>query len=492
MTENYGIDMSRNPPPLTLQIDGSELLSGSGGRYIHVSSVSGMPQAEIPLAGPAEIDKAVAAAKRASVGWRATRGDERRRLLTRLADLVMDNAAEFGRLAAIEGGIPFAVGSGFAPTIAADWIRYYAGWADKIEGQLISTYPSDDFAYISPEPYGVIGIIVTWNGPLVSLGMKVPAALAAGNAVVIKPSEISPFCPGLFGRLVEQAGFPAGVVNILPGGPAAGQRLIEHPDVDKISFTGGPSTASKIMHSCADALKPMVMELGGKAANVVFNDVDLDATAAQAVYHSIGVLSGQACAIPTRLVVHTEIYDALVTRIVGLVKGMVVGDPFDSKTAIGPLINEAAAVRVKGLIDAAITGKKMKLMTGGGRVLGRFAAGAYVEPTIFTEVESKDPLAQNEIFGPVLTVHRFETEAEAIAIANDTRYGLGGYLHTNDLKRAHRVAAALKTGNVWINGARTLSAQMPFGGVGVSGFGREGGKAGLDEFLRFKGIGIAR
>ena len=484
--------VDRSAPELTLLIGGKARRHGGAGRFVHVNPFTGQPQGDIPLAGEADIDAAVQAAHAASAGWRATPGSDRRRLLLRLADLVQENAREFGRRAALEGGIPIAIGAAWSPGICADWIRYYAGWADKLEGSLIGTPPNEEFAYISPEPFGVIGIITTWNGPLISLGMKVPAALAAGNTVVVKPSELSPYSPALFGELAQQAGFPDGVLNMVPGDAEAGARLVSHPLVEKISFTGGPITAARIMHACSDLLRPVVMELGGKAANIIFDDVDIDAAAAQAAFASLGVLSGQGCAIPSRIVVHEAVHDALLERLVAIAQGMKVGDPFESDTAIGPLINEAAAARVKGLIDAGIGGGRMTLATGGGRIGGALARGAFVAPTIFTNVDPQEPLAQNEVFGPVLTVHTFRTEEEAVRIANATRYGLGGYLHTNDLRRAHRVAAMLKTGNVWINSATPLRPQMPFGGYGASGFGREGGKAGLDEFLRFKSVAVGR
>ena len=483
-------DLDRRAPALALLIGGQTRRQSSGGSFVHFSPLTGRPQAEVPLAGEPEIDEAVEAAHTAFPAWRATKGAERRRLLLRLADLVQENAQEFGRRAAIEGGIPIAVGAGWSPGMCAGWIRYYAGWADKIEGSLLGSPPADEFAYISPEPFGVVGIIITWNGPLVSLGMKVPAALAAGNTVVIKPSELSPFSPALFGELAKQAGFPDGVVNVVPGNAQAGARLVSHPLVEKISFTGGPITASRIMHACADLLRPVVMELGGKAANIIFDDADLDAAAAQSVFGSLGVLSGQGCAIPSRVVVHEKVVAGLVDRMVDITRGMKVGDPFEADTAIGPLINEAAAVRVTDLISDGIAGGRMKLAIGGRRVGGAFAEGAFVEPTIFTDVDPHEPLALNEVFGPVLTVHTFRTEADAIRIANATRYGLGGYLQTNDVRRAHRIAAMLRTGNVWINGASALAPQMPFGGYGASGFGREGGKSGLDEFLRLKSVAL--
>lgn len=483
---------SRIPPDVSLVIGDRQLREGSGGRHSHINPATGKPQAEIPLAGVAEIDQAVAAAETAFEQWRQTPGAERRRLLLRLADLIRENREEFGRLAALDCGIPVLVGGTFAPDTAAEWITYYAGWADKIEGQVVLSYPSDDFAYTVSEPYGVIGVITTWNGPLVSLGMKVPAALAAGNTLVIKPSELSPFVTQFFADLVARAGFPAGVVNMVPGGPEAGQRLVEHPAVQKISFTGGPPTARKIMHSCAEMLKPMVMELGGKACNLIFADADLDGAAAQAVYESLGVLSGQACAIPSRVAIEDAVYDSVIEKMTDIAGQLPVGDPFDPATLVGPLISEAAVNRVEGLVDEAARSGRMRLVMGGKRCGGELAAGYYMEPTLFADVDPHDPLAQGEIFGPVLTIHRFSGEEDAIAIANATPYGLGGYLHTTNLKRAHRVASAIKTGNVYINGARSLAAQAPFGGVGISGFGREGGRQGLEEFLRHKNIGISQ
>ncbi|MCK9467859.1 MAG: aldehyde dehydrogenase family protein [Porticoccaceae bacterium] len=487
-----GDKQSKTPPQVRLMIGDCPLDEGSGGFHTHINPATGKPQAEIPLAGVTEIDQAVEAAERAFEIWRRVPGAERRDLLLRLAGLIRENAAEFGRLAALDCGIPVMVGGTFAPQIAAEWITYYAGWADKIEGQVVLSYPSDDFAYTLSEPYGVIGMITTWNGPLVSLGMKVPAALAAGNTVVIKPSEISPFVTQFFAELVERAGFPAGVVNMVPGGPAAGQRLVEHPAVQKVSFTGGPVTARKIMHSCAEALKPMVMELGGKACNLIFADADLDNAAEQAVYESLGVLSGQACAIPSRVAIEHSVYDEVVEKMASIASKLPVGDPFDPATLVGPLISEAAVKRVKGLVDEAASSGRMRLVMGGERCGGDLAGGYYMAPTLFADVDPQDPLAQGEIFGPVLTIHRFNNEEEAIAIANATPYGLGGYLHTSNIKRGHRVAAALKTGNVYINRARTLAAQVPFGGVGISGFGREGGRPGLEEFLRHKNIGLSQ
>jgi aldehyde dehydrogenase (NAD+) len=480
--------IDRSVPAAKMLIGGEEIITGSAGSFAHVDPATGQVQAQIPLGGKPEVDAAVAAAKRAFAAWRATPGVQRRDMLNRLADLIRDNTDEFIRRAAIEGGTPVTVGAG-GPRLAEEWTRYYAGWADKIDGQVVSSFPSDELIYTVPEPYGVIGIIVTWNGPLISLGMKVAPALAAGNTVVIKPAEQTPFSVTLFGELVAQAGIPPGVVNIVHGAGEAAQALIGHPDVEKITFTGGPITARKILHQCADLLKPAVLELGGKSANIVFDDVDVDAIAQFSAFWSVGLLSGQGCELPTRLLVQETIYDQMVEKVALVAKHLPVGDPFDPTTIVGPVINEAACERILGMIARAQESGAGRLVLGGTR-LDR--PGYYIAPTVFADVDPASEISNHEVFGPVLIVQKFKDEAEAIAIANSTNYGLGGYIQTNDLKRAHRMAAALKTGYVHLNGARNIPAAAPFGGVGLSGFGKEGGRPGLDEFLRIKTIALSK
>lgn len=480
--------ISRSVPRAAMFIGGEKITTGSAGSFTHINPATGEEQAQVPMGGRQEVDAAVAAAKTAAREWAATPPVQRRDLLNRLADLIRDNAAEFARLSAIDIGTPLAVGAG-GPRLAEEWTRYYAGWADKIDGQVVSSFPSDELIYTVPEPYGVIGIIVTWNGPLISLGMKVAPALAAGNTVVVKPAEQTPFAVSLFGELVVQAGFPPGVVNIVHGAGEAAQALIGHPDVEKISFTGGPVTARKILHQCADLLKPAVLELGGKSANIVFEDADLDAVAQFSAFWSVGLLSGQGCELPTRLLVQESIYDRLVEKVVQVAGMLPVGDPFDASTVIGPVINEAACERILGMIARARESGAGRLLLGGKR-LDR--PGCYIAPTVFADVDPASEIGRTEVFGPVLVIHKFKDEADAIAIANATDYGLGGYIQTNDLKRAHRVAAALKTGYVHLNGARNIPAHAPFGGVGLSGFGKEGGRPGLDEFLRIKTVALAK
>jgi aldehyde dehydrogenase (NAD+) len=279
-------------------------------------------------------------------------------------------------------------------------------------------------------------------------------------------------------------------VNILPGNADAGAALVAHPLVKKITFTGGPDTARRILHSCADEMKPVVLELGGKSANIIFDDADLDAACTQGTMMSIAALSGQGCALPTRMLVQDTIYDEVIARVATLAGYIKVGHPLDPTTVSGPVVNQAALDRILGMIDRA-KASGARLITGGSRIGGELADGYYIEPTIFADVDPASELAQTEVFGPVLAITKFSTEEEAIDIANSTRYGLSGYIQTNDLRRAHRVAEKLETGEVLVNGAVNLGVTRPFGGIGISGTGKEGGRLGLQEFLQTKSIGIA-
>ena len=479
-------------PAVNLHIGSEVLPVGSGGVHQHINPATGEVDAEIPLAGAEEVDRAVRVAHEAFSSWRKVKPAERRRLLLVLADLIEENADEFGRRGTFDNGTPTAVVGGLVQT-SIEWTRYYAGWADKISGEVHSSAEVDgEFGYTLAQPYGVIGVIITWNGPLISLAMKIPAALAAGNTVVIKPSELTPFTGELFIELVRKAGISDGVVNILPGAPAAGAALVEHPLVQKVTFTGGPDTARKILHSCAETMKPVVLELGGKSANIVFDDADLDAACGHGTMMSIGALSGQGCALPTRMIVQDTIYDDVVARVVATAGFITVGDPLDAGTVSGPVVNEAALHRILGVIDRA-KADGARLVTGGSQLSldGDLAGGYYIEPTVFADVDPASELGQTEVFGPVLSIIKFSTEAEAIEIANSTPYGLSGYVQTNNIRRAVRVAEQLVTGEVLINGGTNLLVSRPFGGIGVSGIGKEGGRAGFEEFLRNKSVAFA-
>lgn len=478
-------------PSVMLRIGHEDIAEASGGVFEHLNPVSGQPQAKIPLAGVAEVNAAVEKAAAAAEGWRRTPPEQRRDILNRFAQLIMENGEEFAKMAALDGGTPLM--SGMAGVwLASEWTKYYAGWCDKITGELYSTFDTrGEFAYSTPEPYGVIGIIITWNGPLISLGMKVAPALAAGNCVVVKPAEITPFAPDLYARLAREAGVPDGVLSILPGSIEAGEALVRHPKVEKISFTGGPVAARKIMTACAEAIKPSVMELGGKSASLVFPDADIDGACERAIQWTIGVLAGQGCALPTRLLVHEDVYDEVLEKLIAITKAYKVGDPFEEGVLVGPLINAAACDRVVGMLERVRETGSGRIVLGGGRCGGDLAGKNYIEPTIVADADPDSEIAQKEVFGPVLVVMKFKDEDEAVRIANNTEYGLAAYIQTKDIHRVHRIAERLKSGGVYVNGATQIFPHTPFGGLGISGFGKEGGRAGVDEFLRYKTVAIA-
>jgi acyl-CoA reductase-like NAD-dependent aldehyde dehydrogenase len=484
--------IDRSVPPVHLHIGDERRTTGTGGVHEHVWPVTGEIQSSVPLAGPADIDAAIGAAGDAFETWRTWTPWHRRDALVRLADLLDRDRDELARLAVLDNGMTYGIAH-FTATSASDYTRYYAGWADKIEGRVTSSPAHGrELAYTAPEPYGVVGIIITWNGPMVSIGMKVIPALAAGNTVVIKPSELTPYATEHFMALVHEAGIPTGVVNMVPGTAEAGEALVRHPVVQKISFTGGPATAKAILAGCAETLKPAVLELGGKSASLVFPDADLDAVAFIATASVHQTLAGQGCALATRLVVHDSVYDELAEKAVAFTRDITLGDPFDPSTGMGPVVSRAAQERIIGMIERAQADGSGKLLIGGGVPGGALANGFYVEPTVVGDVDPDSELGQVEVFGPVLSLMRFHTEDEALRIANATSYGLASYLWTKDITRINRLAPRLEAGGVYVNGASpVVGCELPFGGVGISGFGREGGLEGLLEFVRTKAVAIA-
>ncbi|MEU8136221.1 aldehyde dehydrogenase family protein [Streptodolium elevatio] len=474
-------------PRMTVLIGAEEHEHGSDGEFEHVNAATGRVQARVPLAGADEVDRAVEAARAASAVWRGWRPDERRNVLLRLAGLIRRQTESIAQVLTLECGSPIT-GSRAMPGRAADYLEYYAGLADKLEGRVVPIFPEKAFDYTLPEPYGVIGVISTWNGGISSVARKAGAALAAGNTVVVKPMELAPFSSLIFGRLALEAGFPEGVVNIVPGAVAAGEALVAHPGVDKLSFTGGIDAARAILVGAARNITPVVLELGGKSGNLVFPDADLDA----AGLFAGGVCmrnSGQGCVMPTRLLVHEDVHDEVLERAVRAIGAMPLGDPLDPRTQIGPVVSRPHAERILRLIREADEEEAGRRILGGGRVGDKgLRDGHFVEPTVFDGVDPRSAIARTEVFGPVLTVTAFRDEAEAVALANDTPYGLAGYVHTRDLQRAHRVAASLDAGYVSVNGFAALPAAAPFGGFRDSGYGKEGGREGIAEFLRSKNV----
>ena len=318
--------------------------------------------------------------------------------------------------------------------------------------------------------------------------MKAIPALVAGNTVVIKPSELAVLSLLRFGELGLAAGLPAGALNVVPGPAAAGSALVAHPGIDKISFTGGGATAREVLRGAATNLTPVILELGGKSASIVFEDADLDTAVATTVGLALAGMSGQGCVLPTRLVAHDTVYEAVEQRVVEVASSLVVGRPFDEGVQTGPVITEAACERIIGEVEAASSRGDGRLLTGGARLGGDLADGFFVAPTVFGNVDNSSPIARTEIFGPVLSLIRFGDEAEALSIANDSPYGLGGLVFTRDVARAHRVAGRLQAGSVGVNAFAPMPPSAPFGGVKQSGYGREGGLAGVEEFLRPKNV----
>ncbi|WP_432825603.1 aldehyde dehydrogenase family protein [Dactylosporangium sp. CA-092794] len=466
------------------------LAAGSADPLPHYYAATGEVNGQAAMAGTDQVEAAIAAAKAALPVWEALGPVERRERLRRLADVIERWGDRFESISSAETGIP-RQGFIWRLRLSCEWIRTYAGYADKVHGDITASSDDGTIEYVRREPYGVVGIIITWNSPLLSLCMKIPAALAAGNTVVVKPSELTPFTPTLFGKACLEAGIPAGVVNIVSGGAEAGEYITTHRDVEKISFTGGLRTAAAMMRSGAALIKPFCFELGGKSAYMVFPDADLD-LAATLVSKEMSN-AGQSCKFGSRLFVHDAVYTAFRDRLLPKIAAVRVGDPEDEHTTMGPLITSAAQQRVLSFIENARDSGYGTLALGGGKpsVEARFADGYFVEPTIFEDVEPGSPLGQDEIFGPVFGMIRFTDEATMIEQVNATPFGLANYVHTRDLRTAHRVCAQVKSGTVYVNDANRRNPGAPFGGFRRSGIGSEGGREGLLEFLRTKTVGIA-
>lgn len=454
----------------------------------HIYPATGRPNATVTLAGAAEIHQAVAAAQEAQREWIALTVDRRRDLLIDLADVVHQYLGELAALNVQDYAVPISFAGN--AILLERFLRHFAGYADKPHGSSTPVSESFDVNLIEREPYGVVGVIAPWNGALVVAGSCVAPALAAGNAVVFKPSELAPLAALRFGELCLEAGMPPGLVSVMPAAAAGGDALVRHPGIRKIHFTGGENTARSVLQAAAVNLTPVVTELGGKSASIVFADADLDAAAQLAAHQGPLMQSGQSCACASRVLVHESVYDNFVEKFLAAVGRAKVGDPLDPTVMFGPVISQAATDRILDVIGRAATDGSGELLAGGRRLGGELSSGYYIEPTVFGGVDNSSPLAQTETFGPVVSVMRFRDDAEAVALANGTRYGLNAFVHTRDLLRAHRISRQLEAGSVWINTISSISPQGPYGGYKQSGFGRTGGADGLHEFLQIKNIRI--
>ena len=480
-----GARVSSPKLPTALHLIGPDTVGGgTGGQLPHVNPATGQTR-QLDLAGKAEVDAAVAAARQAFPVWSGLEPMARRYLLQRLAQKLNEHANELAALSTWESGMPVRYAATMAATGPAEWFDYYAGWADKLNGEVIGAW---NFNYTLPEPYGVVAAVVPFNGPVWEIGMKAAPALAAGNTVVIKPPELAPYTSVLFGQLCLDAGIPPGVVNIVLAGPEGTSALVSHPGVDKISFTGSAGTGRKILAAASANLTPVLLELGGKSSVLICDDADVDAAVAAIAQFAIAQNAGQICTSPNRVLAQPGVYDEVVDKLTAAAEAFTVGDPLSPDTQVGPVISEASAQRILSMISDGVAAGTARVTSGGARLGGELAAGAFVAPTVLADVSPDSALAQHEIFGPVATVSRVVDDEEALAVANAVEQGLAAYVFSRDMSRCHTFARRLQVGSVSVNGLGNHMIYSPFGGKKGSGFGREGGRAGIEEFVSVKSV----
>jgi acyl-CoA reductase-like NAD-dependent aldehyde dehydrogenase len=470
--------------PKKLLIGGKWVPAKSGKTFETINPATEEVLGLIAEGDKADVDEAVKSARAAYEGkWSLMNPHERGRLLLKIADLLDKYADEIALLESLDNGKPLAQARMIDARGAGNVFRYFAGWPSKIYGE---TNPSDPtmFNYTLREPMGVCGLIVPWNFPLLMAVQKVAPALACGNTVVLKPAEQTPLTALKLGEILLEAGVPEGVVNVITGfGPGAGSSIAEHPDIDKVSFTGSTEVGKLILQASAGNLKRVSLELGGKSPNIVLPDADMDAAVNTAV-NGVFFNSGQVCVAGTRIFVQHDQYDNFVDKLTKASARMTTGDPLNPDTRLGPLVSKEQFDRVNNYLEI---GKKegARVTIGGEKVGGK---GYFVQPTVFADVDNKMKIAREEIFGPVAAAIPFKDENDAVFQGNDTTYGLAAAVWTRDISRAHRVARALKAGNVWINCYGASDIGMPFGGYKQSGFGRENGRHVIEGYTQIKSV----
>ncbi|KEZ76858.1 betaine-aldehyde dehydrogenase [Salinisphaera hydrothermalis] len=472
-----------------LWIDGAYVAAKSGEFFDTVNPATGELLAQVSKAGEADIDAAVAAARAALGPWKAMSGVERGRILHRLSQLLREHRDELARLEMLDGGKPIAETPEADVDSGADCLEYFAGQASSIQGE----YQEVDggFFYTRPEPLGVVGAIGAWNYPLQIACWKSAPALAAGNTVVFKPSELTPLSALRLAELAKEAGLPDGVLNIVQGFGDAGQALSHHAGIDKISLTGGADTGKKVMADAASTLKTVSLELGGKSPLVIFDDADLDNAVSGALLANF-FTQGEICTNGTRVFVHESVREAFLEKLVARVEKLKIGNPADADTDVGPMISPEHGQIVLDYIEAGKSGGA-KLVIGGEQVaVDGCDHGVFIQPTVFDACTDDMKIVNEEIFGPVMSVLSFTDEAEVIERANNTEFGLAAGVFTRDLERAHRVIGELEAGICWINHYNITPIEMPFGGIKGSGIGKENSRRALEHYVRIKSVFVAR
>jgi acyl-CoA reductase-like NAD-dependent aldehyde dehydrogenase len=476
--------------PGKLFIGGEWVDAASGKTFDTVNPATGSVLTQVAEGDREDVDRAVAAARRTfdEGKWSGMDARKRGKLLFAIADALEARADELARLETMDNGKPVREARAFDVEGAIECFRYYGGWADKIDGDVIPV-PGPYLNYTRREPIGVCGQIIPWNYPLQMAAWKVAPALACGNTIVLKPAEQTPLTALELARACAEAGLPAGVLNVIAGfGETAGAALVSHPDVDKIAFTGSTAVGKIIQREAAGTLKRVSLELGGKSPNIVFADADIEA-AVRGATSGIFYNTGQACTAGSRLLVEESVRDELVEKLVKRADSMRPGNPLDPKCRMGPLVSQEQLDRVMGYIESGKS-EGAELVYGGDRPEIEGHRGFFLNPTIFDRVKPEMTISREEIFGPVLAVTTFKDLDEAIAIGNSSEYGLAAAVWTKDVRKAHRAAAAIRAGTVWINMYHTLDTGSPFGGYKQSGYGRELGKYALDLYTQVKSVWV--